>query len=297
MSSSILDPIKTLFSPVRPLWACELTVRHVVVAGLDSSRKRVAGNVSTPLPPNSVAGSLLEKNLTDSQAVYDLTKQSLHKAGYKGFEISVVIPDDSARIAFLAAESLPAGNEERETFIRWKLKKTVPFDIDAAQIAYKVIGSHTSNGAAGIDIMVAVSPRAIVTEYENLFEKLDLHAGFIIPSTLAALNLYQPPAGDSIYVKVAPDATTTTIFRDGVPRFYRRVGEVSLYDAVYPTILYYQDKLGGTASVSLCVCGYDRDLDAQLRDLAQRLGVVVKRAEPANVHDVYKPVLGAAEFR
>ena len=295
--SSILEPIKALFSPVRPLWACELTSQHVIVTGVDSSRKRIAGNFSTSLPANSLTGSLIEKNLTDPQVVYDLTKQALQRAGFKGFEISVVIPDDSARIAFVAAESLPSAHDERAAFIRWKLKKTIPFDIESAQIAYKVIGSHTSNGESGVDLMVAISPRSVVAEYENLFEKLDVHAGFILPSSLAALNLYQPPEGDSIYVKATPDAITTTIFRGGAPRFYRRVGDMPLYDAVYPTILYYQDKLGGTGRVNLCVCGYDKALSAQLTVLSQRLEIPVKRAEPAGVHDLYKPALGAADYR
>src|SRR5262249_1183889 len=157
--------------------------------------------------------------------------------------------------------NLPAGHDERETFIRWKLKKNLPFDVDSAQIAYRVLEPRdSSKNGKGADLMVAISPRAVVEEYENLLQSLDLHAGFVMPSTVAALNLYSTAKDDAVVVKVAPGCITTTVFQHGNPRFYRRVAEMPLHDAVYPTILYYQDKLGGGALTTVVVCGYDRDV-------------------------------------
>ena len=72
----------------------------------------------------------------------------------------------------------------------------------------------------GVDIMVALSPRSIVQEYEELLEKLDIHAGYVIPSTIAAMNLHPAscPAGsraeDALFVKIAPDSIATTVFQN-----------------------------------------------------------------------------------
>jgi type IV pilus assembly protein PilM len=296
LSKTLLAPFKQLFSPPRPHWACEFTSRHLIVAGVDSSRKRIAGTVATPISAGTVVGALSEKNLPNLQAAQEIAKDTLSKAGMRGFEISVVIPDDSSRIAFITAENLTGSQEDRETFVRWKLKKTVPFDVDSAKVAYRVLGPHSGKEGKGIDVMVALSPKSIVQEYEELLEKLDLHAGLIMPSTLAVLNLGGAPPEDSMFVKIAPGSISTTIFQNQRPRFYRRVGEIPLYDAVYPTIMYYQDKLEGTGLGSITLCGYESDSRLDIADLQNKLGIPVRKVEPKSIDDIYKPALGAVEL-
>jgi hypothetical protein len=95
---------------------------------------------------------------------------------------------------------------------------------------------------------------------------------------------------------MAAGSVTTTVFQDRSPRFYRRVDETSLYDAVYPSMLYYQDKLEGAALKGITVCGYDVDPAPAMEELKARLGVAVKGAEPYKVEDIYKPALGAVEL-
>jgi hypothetical protein len=98
---------------------------------------------------------------------------------------------------------------------------------------------------------------------------------------------------DVLFVKVSPDSIATTVYQNRRPRFYRRVGEMPLYDAVYPTMMYYQDKLGGTSLSYATVCGYDRDLHSDMEELEDRLNVPVRGMEPRNTEDIYKPALGA----
>jgi len=142
---------------------------------------------------------------------------------------------------------------------------------------------------------------AIVRAPKELLEKLDIHAGCVVPSTIAVMNLRpSPPSGsrpeDALFVKVAPDSIATTIFQNSRARFYRRVAEMPLYDAVYPTMMYYQDKLGGKHLSSATVCGYESDLFAEMEELEERLSVPVRGMEPRTVEDIYKPALGAAGF-
>jgi type IV pilus assembly protein PilM len=250
---------------------------------------------------NAISGSLAGKNLMEPETVLQVTKDAMRRAGVRGFEMSVIIPDDSSRIALVTAESLASKAEEREAFLRWKMKKSVPFDVDAAQIAYQVLGPHEGTPEKGVDVMVALSPRSIIQEYEDLLEKLDIHAGYITPSTIAAMNLLPKAtaanrAEDTLFVKVAPDAIATTIFQNNRARFYRRIAEMPLFDAVYPTMMYYQDKLGGKHLSSAIICGYDRDLHSEMEELEEKLSVPVRSIEPRSVEDIYKPALGAAGF-
>ena len=71
---------------------------------------------------------------------------------------------------------------------------------------------------------------------------------------------------------------------------------MSLYDAVYPTVMYYQDKLGGGALASVAVCGYDRDVRFDLAELQKKLDLPVHTLGPDGIEDIYKPALGAMNF-
>jgi len=287
LSKSLVETITEVFKPQVPLWACELTSKHVIVAGANSRRTRVMHKAMADLPTGNPA--------IGPEGANSVVSRLLSEAGFKGSEIVVVVPDSTARIAFLTAEHPSRNVEEQQNFIRWKLKKSIPFDVDTAQVAYRILGPHRSG--PGVDILVALSPRSVVEEYERLFEALEIHAGVVLPSTLATLNLVRSLDGDTLIVKVAPDCVTTTVFQDGRLQFYRRVTDVSVYDAVYPTLLYYQDKLGGSAFQRLYVCGYDNDLRGSLDEVQEKLGLVAERIEPRSVEDIYKPVFGAIHLK
>jgi hypothetical protein len=284
LNKGLVETVTDFFKPQVPLWSCELTTRHVIIAGVNSRRNKISDKFAAELSTG--------KDVKDTRP---LVQALLSEVKFKGSEIAVVVPDSTARLAFLTAENPSSNPEEQQTFIRWKLKKSIPFDVDTAQVAYRILGPH--RGGPGVDMLVALSPRAVVREYEALFDALDIHAGVILPSTLAALNLVTPPVGDALFVKVAPDCVTTTVFQSRRIQFYRRVTDASLYDAVYPTVLYYQDKLGGNALQHLYVCGYEGDLQMSLEEIQMKLGLSAQRVEPKVVEDIYKPALGAIHLK
>ena len=295
MTKNVLEPVTQLFRPQRPLWACEFTARHLIVAGVNSSRKRIAAKGISTLSDHAVNGSLLEKNIIDHGRVFEFLKELMGETGFRGHEIGVVIPDDSARISFITTESLPGSEEERAAFIRWKLKKTVPFEIETAQVAYNILGTRFNGDDKGTDLLVTLSPRSVIEEYEFLMEELGYEAGFVIPSSLAALNLFSIPAGDVLFLKIAPGCIATTIFRNGQAEFYRKVAETPLFDAIYPTLMYYQDKLGGSGLTGVTVCEYDMDMASELSELQDRLHLPVQKLGPRSIDDIFKPVLGAVD--
>lgn len=294
MSKGLVEAITEVFKPQVPLVACELTTKHVIVAGAGKHRNQIAAKAVTELASGVIVASQSETNIRNIDQARSAVREMLGQTGMKGSEIAVVVPDDTARITFLTADKTARNPEEQRTFIRWKLKKTVPFDVDTAQVAFRVLGPHASGG--GVDMLVALSPRGVVQEFENLFDSMDLHAGFVLPSTLAALNLFDPPVQDTLFLKAAPDCITTTVFQNKRIQFYRRVAEVSLYDAVYPTVMYYQDKLGGKAIEQLFVCGCEGGMQSELGEVQEKLALQARRLEPGSVDDIFKPALGAVHF-
>jgi type IV pilus assembly protein PilM len=267
---------------------------------VDRRRARVQGKSTVGLPAGVFKGSLSERNIHQGSQMRAYLQAALTSASFKGSEICVVIPDEAVRISFVSAETLPKTEEEQQTFLRWKLKKTVPFDVDTAQIAFQVVGSHpnASNGGKtpGYDVIVVLSPRNVVEEYETLLDALGIHAGFVIPSSLAALNLLKTPSDDVLFVKVLPDCVTTTVMQNKQIKFYRRVTDLSLYESVYPTVLYYQDKLGGTTLRQMVVCGSEARMRSPGQELQHKMGIPLVQLEPRNIEDLYKPALGAVHL-
>ena len=91
-------------------------------------------------------------------------------------------------------------------------------------------------------------------------EKAELHAGFVVPSTLATLNLLRPPVEDTLFVKIAPGCVTTTVFQKQRFQFYRRVPEMP----IYRRRLSYGHVLPGQVDAEVgfervVVCSYDGD--------------------------------------
>jgi len=254
----------------------------VVVAGVDRKRTRIQGRGLADLPQGA--------DIQRPDTLRNVVEGCFREASFKGSDIAVVVPDDAARIAFITAETLPKTLEEQQTFLRWKLKKSVPFDVDTAQIAFRVLRSKKQTGH---DIVVALSPRNIIEGYEALMEEFGIQAGFVVPSTLAVLSLLDPPEGDTLFVKIAPDCVTTTVFQNKQMTFYRRIAEMGLYESVYPTVLYYQDKLGGTAFNQMVVCGINHPDSSEL---VEKMGIPAYALEPRNVDDTYKPALGAVHL-
>jgi hypothetical protein len=65
-----------------------------------------------------------------------------------------------------------------------------------------------------------------------------------------------------------------------------------IYEAVYPTFQYYQDKLNGRGFTRIVVCS-DRIESGDMSELERKLGVHAFPVEPKSVEDIYKPALGA----
>lgn len=277
--------------PRVPPWACEFTPQHVVAVG--STRDSLAPRTAfTELPDGVLAPGVQEKNITNVDLLRKHLEETLRKVGFKGSEMSIVIPDETARITVLHTDTLPSDRTERQSFIRWKLRKTVPFDADSSQLSYTVIDSTKS----GFHLLVAMSPSAIVRQYEEVLEGLDIHAGLVMPSTLAAMNLLGASSTDILFVKYRPGAVSTSIVMGRQLRFYRRVDGESLYEAAFPTVMYYQDRLSGTGLRNAVVCGYGALLGDRIAELQSRMGIEVNRLGPASVQDLFKPAIGVTQL-
>jgi Tfp pilus assembly PilM family ATPase len=261
----------------------------VIVVGATPDRRNVEAKAVLDLPAGVLNADLKASNF-DRAKLAPVVRQALDLAGFSGSEIVLVIPDDATRVSVMNVDSFPDEQAAQRSFILWKLKKSVPFEVDTAQLAYRKLGQ---NGT--IDLLVVLSPRSVTSQYEDLMESMGLHAGILSPSTTAAFNLMELGGGDTLFVKLGPSSITTSVFVEGRLKFYRKVARQPIYEAVYPTIMYYQDKLGGSHIRQLIVCGYDSDTPVADMDLS-KLALPVRQLHSSDLEDMYKPALGALQW-
>ena len=81
-------------------------------------------------------------------------------------------------------ESFPGSGREREAFLRWRIGKQMPLVPDDARIDYAA-----SAGRGARKVIAAMARRAVVAEYEALFEKAGLKPELVTVPSLTLVNL------------------------------------------------------------------------------------------------------------
>ena len=75
-----------------------------------------------------------------------------------------MLPDAAVRVMLLDFEALPAKHDEAEGVIRFRLKKSLPFDVDKAKVSYHV---QPSNGGVRVIAAVALLISFVATLYPS----------------------------------------------------------------------------------------------------------------------------------
>ena len=191
---------------------------------------------------------------------------------------AVILPDYSARVSVLDFDSFPSSPEEQLSLVRFRVKKTVPFDIDSAAVSYWVQPGPKS--AEKIEVLAVTVALEVIARYEALFRAAGFHPGVITTSALAALSLYQ---GDEVVVvaKLAGLVLTVMAISGGAIKLFRCVqldeaSEEEILLILYPTLAYVEDEFSSPAR-KLILCGFPPgfvpDIPCETARLESRFGV------------------------
>jgi len=230
-------------SSSKPKLACEIAADRVLAGRVSERGDMVETCTANELAPGSVVPDLMENNLRERKRVFDTVQETLGSLNSRSRDVIAVLPDAAVRVMLLDFETLPANRTEAESVVRFRLKKSLPFDLDKAKISY-----HAQPAASGLKVVAAVALTSVIEDYESVFREAGYSPGIVLPSMLAALgaaNAERP----TLVVKV--DARTTSIaildknqlllFRTlENPRGVTITGE-QLAEEVYPSVVFFQD--------------------------------------------------------
>lgn len=274
--------LTSLIQDPPPLLVVELDADGITAVRRDPRASGFEARADRPLEPGVLDPAPTRPNITDSQALTVALGSALEEIGpIKRSEAALILPDASSRLTVLDFDALPNGAEERLKLIRARLAKSVPFDIEAARIAYQL-----SKVESGYSALVALTPAEIVRQYEQALVRLGFWPGHVALSMASALNLL-PEGGMTLLAKLSSGTLTMAAVESGSVRLIRTVElgptadrnpdqmiEDMLGD-LYPTQVYIADHLGRPVE-ELVLGGFGELTAAALERFGHELGCAVE---------------------
>lgn len=234
-----------LDSTPHPLVACEIAADYVAAARWTRTGTGLDGFAIESLPPGAIVPTAVEANLIDAAEVRAAVGRVFSRLRAKDEDVALLLPDSVIRVFVLHFDVFPRKSEEAIPILRWRLKKSVPFEAEETVISYM----RQSPRDDGVDIVTGLARLRIVREYESLVESVGMAPGVVMSSTLAAVPLL-PDERPALLARVAGTTLTTAIVREGIlcgyrcttlPSDARTVTPQALLDEIYPLAAYYQD--------------------------------------------------------
>jgi len=231
-----------------------------------------------PLETDVLAISPLKDNVVRPDVLFEAVRElTPRNGGGRRRPAALILPDYCARVAVLDFDSLPSDHDEQLSLIRFRLKKSIPFDLESAKISF-----HVQAGASRrrkYEVVAAVAALEIVARYEAAFRNAGFQPGEVTLSSLAAFNLLGP-GGLRVAAKLSGDVLTALVADGRNLRLLRciELPEVTVAEVMgvlYPTFAYVEDEFGQRPA-ALVLCGFGA-LGEQLREQGEReLGVTVE---------------------
>jgi type IV pilus assembly protein PilM len=197
------------------------------------------------LPVGALVPSAVEANIVNGAAVKAAVANVCDRLRSRDEDVAMVLPDTVIRVFVQHFEEFPRSAEEAVPMLRWKLKKSVPFEADETLISYM----RQAPREAGVDVVTALARLRIIREYESLVEGVGLHPGVVLSASLAAISLLEDEK-PTLLARVSGSTLTTAIVRRGVLCGYRctelpahgaDLTPQMLLEEIFPVAAYYQD--------------------------------------------------------
>lgn len=253
--------------------ACEIAPGRVVAA-----RRSATGHIEVAhartLASGTITPALMGDNVHSPDALRDAVTEALEAIGGRGRDIITIVPDAVARVVLLDFETFPERRDEADGIIRFRLKKSVPFDIDKASLSYDV-----RRTAKGTSVVAAVAQTAVVQQYESAITAAGFQPGVVLPSLMASLGLIDAER-PTLVIKVDATNTSVAIVNEDQLLLYRTLeGATSsdrLAEDIYPSLVFLQDNyqmsvenvlVGGVVNVQDLAPALEQQTGARVHEL------------------------------
>src|SRR5215471_8012313 len=294
-------------SGTRPRLACEIMSNGVIAARASGKPLRVDLFTSRRLPSGAVAPGLGGENIQDGEALRSAVSSALGAVAGQQRDLILIVPDAAVRILLLDFETLPAKAADYDPIIRFRLKKSLPFDVERAAVSCDI---RRENG--NVRVVAAVSPREVMDDYETALRDAGFEPGVVLPASLAALGMVEG-IRPTLTLKVDEVNITIVAAQNQELRLVRtlenphgaQVTAAELAEAVLPSIVFFEDSfaerieqicIGGVAPIEEVGPLLHQQTGAEVRELAPDISsdqnLSGEKVEPSALAGVVGALLG-----
>jgi type IV pilus assembly protein PilM len=227
----------------KPKLACEVAADRVLAGRLTDHGEALEACAARELAPGSVVPDLIENNLRQREAVRAGIEAALSGVAGRSKDVIAIVPDAAVRVMLVEFDTLPSDHEEALGVVRFRLKKSLPFDVDKAKVSF-----HAQKFSDGMRVVAAVALANVLEDYEAAFREAGFNPGVVLPSMLAALGSADAKR-PTLVVKVDARTTSIAILNEDQLQLFRTLensrgvtitGE-QLAEEVYPSVVFFQD--------------------------------------------------------
>ncbi len=261
--------------------ACEIAASRVIAARAGDDGAWIEAHTSRPLAAGIVAPGLSASNVNDREALRQAVRGAMEVVARRSKDVIVVLPDAAVRVVLLDFESFPEKEADAAALVRFRLRKTLPFDVEHAAVSYHLQGGRTTQAgpAASLSVVAAVAPLSVVAEYEFAFTDAGYTPGVVMPSMVAALGVVDATR-PTLVVKTDAITTTVAIVEQDQIRLIRTLenkpgaGGEQLAEEIYPSVVFFQDSYG--ADLERVLVGGQAPVEGLEAALALQTGLQVR---------------------
>ena len=201
-----------------------------------------------PLEAGAVMPSPVETNVTQPEGVRRALQRVFSRIGNLEGQCALLVPDPVIRVFILPFETLPRKHDDALPLLRWRLKKSVPFDVEETAVSW----SRQQARDGSLEVVAAVARQKIVREYEEIVESLGASPTVVLSATLATLPLVGD-RGSTLLLRMSGRILTTAIVRGSTLCLYRstempaasaQLDPKWMLEEIFPVAAYYQDTWG-----------------------------------------------------
>jgi type IV pilus assembly protein PilM len=227
----------------RPKLACEIASDRILAGRVSEHGSMLEVCSAYELAPGSVVPDLVENNLRQRNAVRKGIEEVLESVAGRTHDVIAIVPDAAVRVVLVEFDTLPSDTEEALGVVRFRLKKSLPFDVEKAKVSY-----HAQKFPDGVRVVAAVALASVIEDYESVFQEAGFSPGVVLPSMLAALGAADGKR-PTLVVKVDARNTSIAILNEDQLQLFRTLentrgvtitGE-QLAEEVYPSVVFFQD--------------------------------------------------------
>jgi type IV pilus assembly protein PilM len=146
------------------------------------------------LPADAIQFHFARDNVREPQLLVETLRGLVHGDSQRLQPCALILPDHCGRSLVMDFDEWPGKEKERMDLLRFRLRKSLPFDVDHAQIGW----SERTTGKGRTEIVAGVLSLDVLASWETCFRQAGLHAGFVTLSSLAMADLVDGPGCDIV---------------------------------------------------------------------------------------------------